>query len=106
MLKEEAKMTFEEMEQVAGGLQFYDEDTYRSAGIYLVDGGDSFFYKNHELTEKEAASLVYYMARVPEGKVEEAYKNKTWKQFLHGATAYARANLEDFQLSYDPKRAK
>jgi hypothetical protein len=100
MLKQDAKMTFEEMEQVAGGLEYYSEKKYRDAGIYMVNGGKAFYYGNHELDEEQAAAMVFYMNRKPNAEKER--DTLPWKTFLHKATAHVSANPEAFKLSYKP----
>lgn len=99
MAKIDAKMTDQEMEQVVGGAKYYSTDVYRRNKITLVDGGATCYFQGHEISEDEAASIVFYKAQFPPSMVAEEMK-EGWDSFLQTVTAYRGQQWSEFERHY------
>ena len=106
-----SKLSEMELNEVVGGNKYYDDTTYRRHKITVLDGGRTCFYTpngptgaSHEVSEGEAAAIVYYRTQFPPSDVEKLYK-QGWDWFLSKVTAYRDSNQTDFAAHY-MKRSK
>ena len=93
-----SKLSEMELNEVVGGNKYYD-------------GGRTCFYTpngptgaSHEVSEGEAAAIVYYRTQFPPSDVEKLYK-QGWDWFLSKVTAYRDSNQTDF-AAHCMKRSK
>lgn len=67
-----SKLSEMELNEVVGGNKYYDDNTYRRHKITVLDGGRTCYYTpngptgaSHEVSEGEAAAIVYYRTQFP-----------------------------------------
>lgn len=97
--KAEARMTDLEMEQVAGGADYYSADVYRRNDITLVDGGATCYFAGREVSESEAAAIVFYKSQFPPSKVKKLLAGD-FDDFIHTVTSYRDSQYTEFELHY------
>lgn len=98
-IKNEEKLTDEELDQVAGGTKYYPTRMYERCGILTMDGGKTLMFKNEEIDEQEAASIVFYMHQFPKSIVNEKLQSGV-DDFLFTVTNYRNANSAAFEKHY------
>ncbi|MBR4903677.1 MAG: hypothetical protein IKZ53_03325 [Selenomonadaceae bacterium] len=98
-IKNEEKLTDEELDKVAGGTKYYSTRIYERCGILTMDGGKTFMYGNQEIDEQEAASIAFYMHQFPKQIVNEKLKDGI-DDFLFTVTNYRIANATAFEKHY------
>lgn len=105
MSKLDAKMTDEEMEQVAGGLNYYDLDVYSKYKVYPVNGGEQFTFRGHAMGENLAASIVFYKYMNIDSDVQK-WLDKGWDKFEERVLNYRASNRKEFEAHYTAFRNK
>jgi len=86
------------LDEVVGGNQYYSTTVYRRNKIGIVNGKD-FFYQGHEISENDAAAIVFYKSEFPPSKVKKL-EERGWDDFIHMVNAYRNQNGEKFKLHY------
>jgi hypothetical protein len=95
----DARLDEQALDEVVGGNQYYSTIVYRRNKIGIVDGGKTFFYQGHEISENDAASIVFYKSEFPPNKVKKQ-EEKGWDTFIHVVNAYRNQNGERFKLHW------
>lgn len=94
------KMTELELDKVVGGVTYYTEDIYRRNHITLIDNGATCFFKGYEISEEEAASIVFYRSRFPDSIINDEIATKGWDNFIQKVSNYRYSNLSAFEHHY------
>jgi hypothetical protein len=94
------KLTDTELDKVVGGVKYYTEDIYRRNHIALIDGGATCYYKEYEVSEDEAAALVFYRTRFPDSIIDDKIANKGWDRFIQEVNNYRYSNSTAFEHHY------
>lgn len=104
-IKMDARMTDEEMEQVAGGLKYYDLDVYTGYKVYPINGGEQFTFRGQAIDENLAAAIVFYKYSNTKADVQK-WLDKGWDEFEERVLNYRFANSKEFEAHYTHFRSK
>lgn len=99
-MTDKEKMTDQELDKVSGGVTYYTEDIYRRNHITIVDGGATCYFKGYEISEEEAASLVFYRSKFPDSMINAKLESKGWDDFIQAVSNYRYSNSEEFEHHY------